>query len=132
MTRQMRNVKVWVVGLTMAGLTVTTAAQQPAAQRPATPAPPPVTDSYVVGQAKPPVDPGESVKDMTLEDAIQAALENNLALKVAKMSPQIQDYNLQSARASFKPVFAGTLGENHSSTVSTSLLDAVTTNRITQ
>ena len=62
---------------------------------------------YVVGQAKPPVTPGVPVKELTLDDAIQIALEKNLDLQVAKMNPLIQDYNLVQARAAYKPTLTG-------------------------
>ena len=133
MTRQMQNARVWALVVAMAGMAATAAAQQPAA--PAGPAGTvqiPAIETYEIGKAKPPVDPGAAVKDLSLDQAIQIALENNLDLKVAKMNPQIQDYNLLSARATFKPTFAGTFNQSHSSTLSTSLLDAVASNRITQ
>jgi outer membrane protein len=91
-----------------------------------------VIDKYVVGQAQPPVEPGTSVRSLTLEQAIAIALENNLDLKVQRMNPQIQDYNLLSAQAVYRPTLTGSFNQNHTSAVSTSLLDAVTTNRITQ
>ncbi len=50
-----------------------------------------------------PTCPGTTQQDLTLEQAIQIALEKNLALQAAKMKPQIADYSLQSARAAFLP-----------------------------
>jgi len=127
MIRQKLNVKVWAVALACASFATSAAAQQPAAQPPAPPAPgqTATVDRYVVGQAKPPADPGASVRDMSLEQAIQIALENNLDLKVARMNPQIQDYSLQAARATFKPVMSATFNQNHQSTLSTNVLDNV-------
>ena len=52
---------------------------------------------------------------MSLEQAIEIALENNLDLKVARMNPQIQDYSLQAARATFRPTLSGNFNQNHSS-----------------
>ncbi len=139
MKTQIQHAKVWAIALTIAGMTVTAAAQQPAGQAPPAPpaggaaqAPPQTLDRYIVGQAQPPVEPGASIREMTLEQAIDIALENNLDLKVAKMNPQIQDYSLQAARATFKPVLSGNFSNNHASTLSTNTLDAVSTNRITQ
>ena len=64
---------------------------------------------YVVGQAKPPEVPGTAVMDLTLEQAVQIALEKNLTLKAAKLNPQLIDYSLQSARAAFLPRYSSTL-----------------------
>ncbi len=137
-TKWIRNARTWAVAAAIFGLVGAAAlAQQPApappqapAQVPATPpqTPPPETiEPYVMGQAKPPVEPGASLRDMSLEQAIEIALENNLDLKVARMNPQIQDYSLQAARAAFKPTLSGNFNQNHSSQVSTSSLDGVST-----
>jgi HAE1 family hydrophobic/amphiphilic exporter-1 len=128
------HARVWVIALAIVGMATAASAQQPAAPQggPSAPAQTPTVDRYVVGQAKPPVEPGASIRDMTLEQAINISLENNLDLKVARMNPQIQDYSLQSARANFTPTLSATFNQNHTSTLSTSLLDAVTSNRITQ
>jgi len=87
---------------------------------------------YVVGQAKPPVTPGVPVKELTLDDAIQIALEKNLDLQVAKMNPLIQDYNLVQARAAYKPTLTGTFNQNHASSQSTNRLDGVVSLNISQ
>jgi outer membrane protein len=132
MTRHIVNVKLWVVALATAGMTVTASAQTPvtpagqtpvppAGQTPAAPVVPPQSpaDRYVVGQARPPVPEGTGLKDMSLEQAIQIALENNLDLKVARMNPQIQDYNLVQSRATFRPTLTGTFNQTHSSVPNT-------------
>jgi outer membrane protein len=83
-------------------------------------------DRYIVGQAKPPETPGAPTRDVTLEQAIQIALEKNLNLQVAKLNPQIQDYNLQSARAAFATTLTATTTYSNATTVSTNILDGVT------
>ncbi|HKV99261.1 MAG TPA: TolC family protein [Vicinamibacterales bacterium] len=87
---------------------------------------------YVVGQATPPVTQGVPVKELTLDDAIQIALEKNLDLQVAKMNPLIQDYNLVQARAAYKPTLTGTFNQNRASSQSTSRLDGVVSLNINQ
>src|SRR5690606_7445168 len=47
--------------------------------------------------------PGTTLLPLTLEEAMDIALEKNLNLKAARMNPQIVDYNLASARAAFTP-----------------------------
>jgi outer membrane protein len=132
MARKIQSVKVWTLALTVAG-TVAMAAQQPAPPQPGGPEPaaqaagpqPQRVETYIVGQAKPPVDPGTGLKDLTLEQAIQIALENNLDLKVAKMNPQIQDYALVQARAIFRPTVTASFNQNHASQPNTDVTQVV-------
>src|SRR5262245_46908260 len=129
--KQIQHVRVWALALAVAGLARPIAAQTPP---PATPAPAQPAgqgiqvDTYVVGQAKPPVEPGASLHDLTLEEAIQIALENNLDLKVARMTPQLQDYALRSLDASFKPVIMASLNQNPQSIPNTDALLVVDSN----
>ncbi|HUL72317.1 MAG TPA: TolC family protein, partial [Vicinamibacterales bacterium] len=146
MTTGRLNVKVWTLALAALAMTATLGAQQPAApqaastpQQPASAPQQPTATSpqiqaiaqYIVGQAKPPETPGVPMRDLTLDDAIQIALEKNLDLQVAKMNPLIQDYSLVTARAAFRPTMTGTFGQTHQSSPSTSILDNVTTSTIT-
>jgi outer membrane protein TolC len=147
--------KAWTIAVATVALTATLGAQQTTTQQqtppPTTPPqtpppqqiPPPVggapasspqitaLQQYIVGQAKPPTQPGASVRQLSMDDAIEMALEHNLDLQVAKMNPAIQDYNLVQARAAFKPTLNGTFGQSHQSTPSTSILDGVTAPTIT-
>src|SRR5690606_28114680 len=47
--------------------------------------------------------PGTTMLPLTLEQAMDLALEKNLNLKVARLNPQMVDYQLASARAAFAP-----------------------------
>jgi outer membrane protein TolC len=129
MTKRMRNARVTVLVLCVAATTATLSAQQ-VANAPAR-AQAQQIDRYVVGQAKPPETPGTRGMELTLEQAIQAALDKNLDVQAAKLNPQIQDYQLQSARAFFRPTIGGTSSVAGASSVTTSKLDAVGTNRVT-
>ena len=80
-------------------------------------------DTYEVGTALPPVDPGRTLVEITVEDAIERALEMNLNIQTARLSPQIQRYSLQAAEAAFSPTLSSTLGYNNSTNQSTSQLD---------
>jgi len=89
---------------------------------------------YQVGQAQPPLAPGGTLVEMTLEDAIARALEMNLDIQTARLNPQIQEYSLASAQAAFSPTLSTTLGQNNSSQQSTSQLDGgarTSTDRLT-
>ncbi len=134
MIKGRQTVTVWAFGLGLLGAASLAAGQQPAApsapQAPAarqttTATAAPRVTQYVVGQAKPPVPAGTALRDMTLDEAVQIALENNLGLQAAKMNPQIQDYSLQQSRAAFRPTLSASFNQRHSATVSTSTLDGV-------
>jgi outer membrane protein TolC len=80
-------------------------------------------EPYEVGQARPPVDPGVTLTPMSLQDAIDRALEVNLNLQSARLDPVIQEYALQGARAAFSPTLSGNFGFNNATSLSTSQLD---------
>lgn len=112
------NVNVWALAVIVAA-TTSLEAQGPTAgqaQR---------SETYVVGQAKPPDTPGRSLQAMTLEQAIQRALERNLDLHVARMNPESVDYQIRSARAVYMPTFSGSYSYNNSQQTSSSTLDGV-------
>lgn len=100
MTRNLRNQTIWAVALGVALAPAGAFAQQAtAAGQQAGPA----VDRYVVGQAQPEATAGSSLLPLTLEQAMDMALEKNLDLKVARMNPQGVDYQLAAARAAFTP-----------------------------
>jgi outer membrane protein TolC len=80
-------------------------------------------ERYEVGRALPPLDPGETPVEMTLEAAIDRALEMNLDIQTARLNPDIQGYSLQAAKAAFSTTFTTTFGHNNSTQLSTSQLD---------
>jgi len=106
MTNLLRN-RYILAAAALAMVTVPLSAQQ--AQQPPAGAVPPLQQAgtYSVGQAVPDAEPGTNLLSLTLDQAIQMALEKNLELKVARMNPQSIDYQLASARAAFNPSFTG-------------------------
>jgi outer membrane protein TolC len=137
MKHVVRNAKVWALVFAATGATsIGLAAQQPPPPA-APPAPAPAAapaapaqgttpaDRYVVGQAVPNPQPGTTLRNLSLEDAMQVALENNLDLKVARMAPQIQDYTLRSARSAFLPRITSTYQLNNNTQPSNNVLDRV-------
>jgi outer membrane protein len=78
---------------------------------------------YEVGTAVPPVDPGRTLIDITVEEAVLRAVESNLDLQTARLSPRIQRYSLQAAEAAFSTTLSSTFGYNNSTNQSTSQLD---------
>ncbi|TAK18849.1 MAG: TolC family protein [Acidobacteria bacterium] len=128
MTYTKKVLQVVVLSLAVAGAAVPANAQTgPAAPKAPAAAPQAAQDRYVVGQAKPPEVPGAPMLNLTLEDAIQRALDRNLDLKVQKLNPQIQDYQLQQTRAFYRPTFSGTVRYNNQKTTNTSTLEAAST-----
>jgi len=89
---------------------------------------------FEVGRAVPPMLPGRPLVDLTLEDAIDRALENNLGLQSARINPEIQAFTLRVSEAAFRPSVTTSMGYNNQSTQSTSQLDGgarITTERNT-
>lgn len=123
MTKQMANAMVWAVVAAVAvpAVAAARAAQQSAATTGGIQVQ--AQDRYVVGRALPPETPGAQRVDLTLEQAIERALDKNLDIKNAKLNPQMQDYTLQAARAAFRPTLIGSYSYRNSSQQSTSQLD---------
>src|SRR5437762_2882548 len=126
MTKFLRSAKIWTLGMTLM------AAAVPAAQQAAAPAAAPTPggqqraplERYVVGQARPEAPAGSQLIELTLQQAVDLALEKNLDLKAQKLAPQLVDYQLQSARAAFNPRFTGSYGyNNRSQPVNSTVLD---------
>jgi outer membrane protein TolC len=117
-----RNVWTGAVALVLGAVPL--GAQSPAATAPAAVKAQAQTtpDQYIVGQAKPP-DAGRPVLNLTVDQAIQRALERNLNIKVQKLFPQINDYSLQQTRAFYRPTLTGTFGYSDRSAQSTSQLE---------
>jgi outer membrane protein TolC len=65
--------------------------------------------------------------NLTLEQAMDLALEKNLELRAARLSPQGVDYQLQAARAAFNPQFTGTYGYSDSATANNNALESRST-----
>ncbi|HSK10305.1 MAG TPA: TolC family protein [Vicinamibacterales bacterium] len=51
---------------------------------------------------------GRAVVNLTMDEAVAKALDNNLDLSVAKLTPQLQDLSLQQTRAAYTPTLANT------------------------
>ncbi len=59
------------------------------------------------------------VKKLSVDDAVQMALEQNLDLQVQRVNPRIQDLNISSARGVWKPLFTSTLFDSNKTSVNT-------------
>jgi outer membrane protein len=120
MTKQMVNVTAWAI---VAALAVPTMVMAQATATPAAGFQVQDPDRYVVGRALPPEVPGSPRIELTLEQSIERALEKNLDIQTAKLTPQMQDYTLQAARANFRPTLNANYSYRNASQVSSSQLD---------
>src|SRR4030095_7094036 len=68
-------------------------------------------------QTRPTVPPQPGTKvELTLDDAVQRALERNLDVAVERLSPQTYDFALAALNASYRPTFTSTYGLRNQST----------------
>src|SRR5687767_9993384 len=83
---------------------VVSASGQGSPQPPVSPAPPiPVSTSTASGP----------VVQLSADEAVRMALENNLGIQAERLSPQINTLNVSQARAAYAPVlFSNFLGRN--------------------
>ena len=80
-------------------------------------------EPYVVGNALPPLEDGRTLRNLSLRDAIERALEVNLNVQSAQLDPDIQAYALDVAQSAFAPTLGGTFAYNNSTNQSVSQLD---------
>jgi outer membrane protein TolC len=74
-------------------------------------------------QAPAPGANGRAVIDLTMDEAVARALDHNLDLSVARLTPQLQDLSLAQTRAAYTPTIANTtLGLRGSTSRSTNTL----------
>ncbi|MGB7219723.1 MAG: TolC family protein [Vicinamibacterales bacterium] len=57
---------------------------------------------------------------LTIEDAVKAALDNNLDITVQRLNPQLQDIAIASARSVYRPTLTSQLSQQSQTTASTS------------
>jgi outer membrane protein TolC len=62
-------------------------------------------------QTRPTVPPQPGTRiELTLEDAVKRALEQNLDIAVERLTPQTFDYSIASLQATYRPIFTSTFG----------------------
>ena len=89
----------------LAGLVTPAHAQQaPAAPQP-TP-PPPTTQSPAALPAGP-------ERPLSINEAVDLALKQNLGIQIERLNPQLQDYTIAQALANYTPVFGGGVNYNN-------------------
>ncbi len=81
-----------------------------------------VANASVSGQTPAPVAPDSLTRRLSVEEAVRLALENNLGIQIAKVSPQIQDLAISVTRASWAPTFTTGLQQSSTDSPATSFL----------
>jgi outer membrane protein TolC len=73
--------------------------------------------------AIPSVSQPDTIRRMSIDDAVATALEQNLDLQVQRITPQLQDLSTAQFRASYTPNFVSTFSTSDATQPSTSFLD---------
>jgi len=63
------------------------------------------------------------VIQLTVDQAVKMALENNIELSVERLNPQLQDLSLAQTRGTYRPTLNSTVNANSSMPLPTSLLN---------
>lgn len=66
--------------------------------------------------------PGETVRRLSIDEAVKLAMEQNLGIRIQRIDPQIQDVGIALARSSWAPAFSTSLTRQSQSSASTSSL----------
>ena len=66
--------------------------------------------------------PAGPVRQLTVDEAVRLALEQNLALRVERINPQVEDQNVAQARTAWAPTLTGNFTYNNTDTPPDSFL----------
>jgi outer membrane protein TolC len=66
--------------------------------------------------------PGETVRRISIDEAVRLAMEQNLGIRIQRIDPQIQDTGVALAQASWRPNFSTTISRQSQTQASTSSL----------
>jgi outer membrane protein TolC len=96
-------------------------AQPPPAQPPPTqPAPPAQPAPAAPATEAPPIQEqrgGGPVRKLSIDEAVQLALEQNLDVQVERINPQLQDFAIESVRTAWTPNIGGAMNYNNTASV---------------
>jgi HAE1 family hydrophobic/amphiphilic exporter-1 len=73
------------------------------------------------------VTPGEDVRQLTIDEAVRLALDNNLGIQIARFNPQVQDLSVALARSAWVPAFTTLVEGAGASTPNSGFLSGATT-----
>ena len=92
-------------------------------------------EKYAQGQAQPTPAQQKSLEEraearpviqLTVEQAVRMALENNIELSIERLNPQLQDLSLEQTRGAYRPTLGSTVNANSNMPLPTSLLNGGT------
>ena len=92
-------------------------------------------EKYAQGQAQPVPAQQKSLEEraearpiiqLTVEQAVKMAIENNIELSIERLNPQLQDLSLAQTRGAYRPTLGSTVNANSSMPLPTSLLNGGT------
>ena len=66
--------------------------------------------------------PGDTVRRLSIDEAVQLAIEQNLGIRYQRIDPQIQDTGIALAQSSWRPNFSTSLSRQSQTSASTSSL----------
>ena len=69
-----------------------------------------------------PLQPAESLRPLSIDEAVKLALEQNLGIQIQRIDPQIQDIGISQARSFWAPSVSSSLSRQSQTTASTSSL----------
>ena len=69
-----------------------------------------------------PMQPGETLRRITIDEAVKLAMEQNLGIQIQQFDPQIQDTGISLAQANWRPNFQTTLTRQAQTQAATSSL----------
>ena len=67
-------------------------------------------------------EPGEVVRRLSMDEAVNLAMEQNLGIRIQRFDPGIQDTGISLARSAWAPAFSSTLQRNSNNSPNTSIL----------
>ena len=73
------------------------------------------------GAAQSGAQPAEVVRQLTMDDAVKSALEQNLGIRIQRLDPQIQDTGIVQARSFWAPNLGSAFNRNNSNQPATSI-----------
>ena len=92
-------------------------------------------EKYAQGQAQPAPAQQRSLEEraearpvvqLTVEQAVKMAIDNNIELSIERLNPQLQDLSLAQTRGAYRPTLGSALNANSSMPLPTSLLNGGT------
>ncbi len=82
--------------------------------------------------AKPQASATGNVRRLSVDEAVQLALEQNLNLQVQRLAPQMQELNIAQVRSYYVPSVTASFGTNSADSPSQGFLSGVNTGAVTQ